>query len=371
MIGLNRLFTPYFLYNLLSYTMKFILYIFCTALTIGVLAQSPEPFRGGGGDGLARANKAQSSIDFWRGAGGDGHSNIPFSQQSVAFWLGGNGDGYAKNGYASSSTGFMLGGGGDGYANRTYTQASLSFWLGGNGDGYAQKGHLQSSVSFWLGGSGDGYADSGYAQQSVAFWLGGGGDGWASSYRPEGPLPVQFGSFSAEKKNDTQALLHWHTISESNSSHFEIERSSNAVTFYPIGKVNAAGTSSSPKYYHHTDAKVLTGYNYYRIKQVDKNGNFVYTPTRMLQFDAPQKGNFMAYPNPAGSYVVVASTVPAGTGRVVINLADANGRMVKQWKLPEGLHSPVKLNLQGFAKGIYVLHIVAENQQSVQKLMIQ
>ena len=351
--------------------MKFLIFIFCAALFTGVLAQSPEPFKGGSGDGLARGNKAQSSVDFWRGANGDGHSKMHFSQLAEAFWLGGIGDGFAKNGYASSSTGFMLGGAGDGFSNKTYMQASPSFWLGGNGDGYAQKGYLQSSVSFWLGGSGDGYADSGYTQQSVAFWLGGGGDGWASSYRPEGPLPVQFGSFSAEKKSETQALLQWHTISENNSSHFEIERSSNAVNFTPIGKVNAAGTATTPRHYRYTDAKVLTGYNYYRIKQFDKNGQFVYTPTRMLQFEVNQKGNYMAYPNPAGSYVMVANTAPAGTGRVVINLADANGRMVKQWKLPDGLNSPVKLTLQGIAKGVYVLHIVAENQQSVQKLMIQ
>ncbi len=323
---------------------------FCLAIQAYGISQSPELFKGGSGDGLALGNFVQNSVSFWRGSNGEGSARSSYAQLSTNFWLGATGDGFAKNGY---------------------TQPSISFWPGGLGDGYASNNYIQPSTSFWLGGNGDGHADSGYIQQSTSFWLGGAGDGWASSYRPEGPLPVTFGAFTAEKKTGSQALLKWNTLTETNSSHFEIERSTNAVNFTSIDRVNASGNSSSPKEYAYTDYKVLAGNNYYRLKQVDKDGKFVYTPTRVLMFNVITQAPIRIFPNPASSYIMVEWPSGASTEKTAINMMDMKGNLVKQWKMPSGMNVQSKLSVQGLPKGTYIIHIIGEKNNTIQKLLIQ
>lgn len=345
------------------------------ALSFGLapclMAQSPEPFKGGAGDGLARGNIIQNSTNFWRGGDGDGYGRANYVQTSTNFWMGGSGDGFAKAGYQQQVSPFWLGGAGDGFAKSGYTQPTISYWLGGNGDGYASNNYVQASASFWLGGFGDGHADTGYVQQSTSFWLGGEGDGWASSYRPEGPLPVRFGAFTAEKKSESQALLKWNTLSEINSSHFEIERSTNAVNFIIIDRVNAAGNSTAPKDYAFTDYKVLSGNNYYRLKQVDKDGKFIYTPTRMVMFNVVTEASIRVFPNPASTYIIIERSAGATNEKTVINMMDMKGNMIKQWKMPMGMNVQARLSVQGLPKGAYILHIIGDQRNSFQKILIQ
>jgi hypothetical protein len=351
--------------------MRKILIVLCLVAVQSLMAQSPEPFKGGPGDGRAQGNIIQSSVDIWLGGDGDGNVKSNYTQASTNFWMGGAGDGFAKAGYLQQVTPFWLGGAGDGFAKSGFTQPTISYWLGGNGDGYASNNYMQPTTSFWLGGAGDGHADTGYVQQSTAFWLGGAGDGWASSYRPEGPLPVRFGAFTAEKKSESQALLKWNTLSETNSSHFEIERSTNAVNFTYIDRVNASGNSTSPKDYTYTDYKVLTGNNYYRLKQVDKDGKFVYTPTRMVMFNVITEARVRIFPNPASSYVMVEWPAGAATEKTVINMMDMKGNIVKQWKMPSGMNVQSRLSVQGLPKGTYIIHIIGEKSNNLQKLLIQ
>ncbi len=311
------------------------------------------------------------TAEVFKGGAGDGYQKSSIVQQSATIWLGGNGDGFVHNTYTQASPSIYMGGDGDGFVRNTYTQSSPSIYNGGIGDGFAFTNYLQASEAIWLGGYGDGHADSNYVQSSVSFWLGGEGDGWASSYRPEGLLPVRFGTFTAEKKSEAQALLKWNTLSETNSSHFEIERSTNAVNFTYIDKVNAFGFSISPKNYSYTDYKVLSGNNYYRLRQVDKDGKFVYTPTRMVIFNVVTAASIRIFPNPASSYVMVEWPAGASAKKSVINMMDMKGNVVKQWKIPAGMNLQSKLSVQGLPKGTYIIHIIGEKSNSFQKLLIQ
>jgi len=311
------------------------------------------------------------TAEVFKGGAGDGYQKSSIVQQSATIWLGGNGDGFVHNTYTQASPSIYTGGNGDGFVRNTYTQSSSSIYNGGIGDGFVRSNYLQASEAIWLGGYGDGHADSNYIQSSVSFWLGGEGDGWASSYRPEGPLPVRFGAFTAEKKSETQALLKWNTLSESNSSHFEIERSTNAVNFIYIDKVNAFGNSTTTKDYTYTDYKVLTGNNYFRLKQVDKDGKFVYTPTRMVMFNIAMPASIRIFPNPASSYIVIDRPTAVTNEKIVINMMDMKGNMVKQWKMPTSMNVQSRLSVQGLPKGTYIIHIIGEKSNSLHKIMIQ
>lgn len=89
-------------------------------------------------------------------------------------------------------------------------------------------------------------------------------------------LPVSLTSFTARKSNN-QIQLAWSTASESNNSHFEIERSVNGTDFVKIGERKGAGNSSSVLNYSFIDNNPASGTNYYRLKQVDFDGKFEYS----------------------------------------------------------------------------------------------
>lgn len=87
------------------------------------------------------------------------------------------------------------------------------------------------------------------------------------------PLPVRLVSFrGAVRKN--QIVLSWETAFEENSERFEIERSPDALGFERIGQQVAAGTSQSRQVYTFTDNAPAFGVNYYRLRQVDVDGQF-------------------------------------------------------------------------------------------------
>ncbi|TAD89515.1 MAG: T9SS C-terminal target domain-containing protein [Bacteroidetes bacterium] len=330
--------------------MKTILVALSLAAHLVGMAQTAQLFRGGAGDGLAKTG---------------------YTQPSVAFWLGGHGDGFASQRFAQLTTAFWLGGEGDGAAKAAYAQPTTAFWLGGDGDGFAKNGYAQPSTGFWLGGPGDGHADSGYVQPSQNFWLGGIGDGWASTYIPNRALPVTFGDFKVSKRSATEALLQWDTKTEANSSYFSIERSPDAVNFSAIGRQTAAGNSNTAKQYQFVDAKVLQGNNYYRLKQVDRNGQFVYTPTRMLNFGLFDANTIKIYPNPASHVANVLLSGNLQNQHLVINMLDAKGNVVKQWKLLNNTQPQLQLNVSGLPKGSYLIHFSGKNINSTQKLLIQ
>ncbi|UKN03326.1 T9SS type A sorting domain-containing protein [Paracrocinitomix mangrovi] len=90
-------------------------------------------------------------------------------------------------------------------------------------------------------------------------------------------LSVKMKDFSCESEGNIN-YLHWTTLSESSSSHFEIEHSLDGYQFRKVGAVNAAGNSSSAKDYNFVHT-VDQHQNIYRIKSVDTDGSFQYSKT--------------------------------------------------------------------------------------------
>ncbi|WP_171037874.1 T9SS type A sorting domain-containing protein [Dyadobacter luticola] len=114
----------------------------------------------------------------------------------------------------------------------------------------------------------------------------------------DGALPVTLVSFNAliiEKS----VSLDWVTSSEVNSSHFEVERSADAKSWFTFGTVIsksfADDSSSSQLQYAFMDETPLAGTSYYRLKMVDKDETFAYSKIRTVTFSGE---NVVVYPNP-------------------------------------------------------------------------
>lgn len=120
----------------------------------------------------------------------------------------------------------------------------------------------------------------------------------ANSQGGSNPLPVQWLNFAA-KRVTASVLLTWATASEINSDYFEVQRSENGTLFSVIGTVKAAGEANSVSLYKFLDTKPLnTGKPiYYRLKQVDRDGQFSLSKICVVQDSRAEQ--VMLYPMPA------------------------------------------------------------------------
>ena len=143
------------------------------------------------------------------------------------------------------------------------------------------------------------------------------------------PLPVELVAFVAEAQGQA-ARLSWSTASEKNSARFEVERSADGRRFGRIGEVAAQGSSTTAVAYSYLDreAAQVAGLVYYRLRQVDQDGTFSYSPVRGVAFKQLVPA-FDLYPNPAQAATTLDLTrVPAGTFHLTV--VDGLGRTVRQ-----------------------------------------
>ena len=167
-------------------------------------------------------------------------------------------------------------------------------------------------------------------------------------------LPIKLINFTATRQNN-QTQLTFSTATEENNAFFAIERSSNGIDFREIGKVNGAGTTTSIQNYSFTDETPMSGINYYRLKQVDFDGQFTYSPVATVVFD-----------NKAG--IRLAPTPVQDQLRVELDemfLEDANwqmydfaGRLVKTGVL-SAENTVFNVEVGNLTPGNYVIRVVS------------
>lgn len=140
-------------------------------------------------------------------------------------------------------------------------------------------------------------------------------------------LPVEWLDISARAAGESIDVA-WTTASERNSDHFVIERSSDMETYERIGTLPAAGTSNSPRDYIYPDEAPMEGLNYYRLLQVDEDGNAT-TSRSVYAVYRKATTEMVVFPNPAGD-ILYASFELAQDDAVIYRVLDASGRIVDQ-----------------------------------------
>jgi hypothetical protein len=166
------------------------------------------------------------------------------------------------------------------------------------------------------------------------------------------PLPVELVHFTA-RNNEDKNILEWATASEVNSQAFEVERSQDGATFMAIGQVKAVGIASN---YTFTDASPLAGMNYYRLKQVDNDGKFDYSPMQMVK--TGKTGTVVLYPNPVSAGIVNLSYEASAEETLTITVIDALGREVlSQIALVDKGENTVSVSTTAVSAGVYLVKI--------------
>ena len=101
--------------------------------------------------------------------------------------------------------------------------------------------------------------------------------GFANSAAAPGALPVVWGGFAGKRVNSSAIALQWRTIQEQSASHYNVQRSEDGIHFRTIGMVMAQGTTPSVTDYAFNDKNATGSMYYYRLQQVDLDGNINYS----------------------------------------------------------------------------------------------
>lgn len=174
-------------------------------------------------------------------------------------------------------------------------------------------------------------------------------------------LPVTLVTFTAEAGENGTTNLNWTTTSETANAGFEIQHSLDDMQWRKIGYVASKaseGNSVSEIRYNFTHPDVKAGHNYYRLKQIDHDGSFVYSQIRSVSF--AEAAGLGVYPNPASH--VLKITGLGGASR--IELFDLNGRVLKSVRT-SGAASH-ELEVSHLDTGVYLV-VVTEAQGAVRR----
>ena len=166
-------------------------------------------------------------------------------------------------------------------------------------------------------------------------------------------LPVTLLQFEAATIDDRTIRVAWRTAEERRADRFEVEHSRDGQRFERLQGVAAAGESATERQYHilHTDPGA--GRHYYRLRQIDLDGNDTYSgvvTASLSRTDPPVR----VYPNPLGPDGTLVVTLPAGIP-TTLRLTDDLGRLYLQRSVID--QSSVRLDLAHLPAGRYTLTV--------------
>ncbi len=183
-------------------------------------------------------------------------------------------------------------------------------------------------------------------------------------------VPVELTSLTARAVS-RDVVLEWATATETNNSHFIIEKK-NGNSWSAIGKVDGKGTTTGRSEYRFSDQSAAPGVNTYRLKQVDHSGAFEYSFEVEVEVTAPA-GYELAqnFPNPFNPSTVINFALPAA-GFVNISVYNSTGEKVAELingNLAAGDHS-AKFDAGSLPSGLYFYRLQAGNTSVTKKMVL-
>jgi len=186
------------------------------------------------------------------------------------------------------------------------------------------------------------------------------------------PLPVELTSFSAII-NDGNVLLNWATATEVDNYGFDIERKVlESRLWEKIGFIVGHGNSNSSNNYRFIDENIIAGECFYRLKQIDINGDYEYSDEIEVFVQAPTKFNLeQNYPNPFNPSTKINYSIPtnANVKLFVSNILGENIALLVDEFKEAGKYS-VEFKAENLSSGIYFYQLQYGNESKIKKVLL-
>jgi hypothetical protein len=172
------------------------------------------------------------------------------------------------------------------------------------------------------------------------------------------PLPIKLVTFDGKNTSEGNKLV-WKTTNETDFSHFELEKSTNAIEFGSIATVK--GNNSN--IYNQIDANPIEGINYYRLKMVDLDGTSKLSNVISVNFE--KGADFVSIQNPTvnGEFDLKTNLIDAK-----FTLLNSHGSKINL-QLTEYGTNAFRLNTQAPA-GVYYLTIESKKGKMITKKVV-
>lgn len=180
------------------------------------------------------------------------------------------------------------------------------------------------------------------------------------------PLPISLTAFAASSVQKGTASIEWQTSSETNASHFNVQRSFTGSSFTTIARQAAVGNSTATNSYSYTDnyTNTITNFIYYRLQNVDKNGSSTYSNIVKINVGGTSLQKLSSYPNPMVNNSFTVDVAQNITAPIAYKMINTNGQMVKQGTITQRQQV---VTCNALPKGNYLLQLATGQTVQITK----
>jgi hypothetical protein len=165
------------------------------------------------------------------------------------------------------------------------------------------------------------------------------------------PLPVELLNFEAKEVENRKVNLEWQTASEADNDYFEVQRSIDLESWELVTAVDGAGNSSELLSYSVEDLEPYMGLSYYKLMQVDNNGESTLSDIRSVNLQLDNERDLLIYPNPTLGVLNITSSRSQLRN---LELFNSLGKQLEINILAIGDHS-VTIDVSNLTQGVYLL----------------
>jgi hypothetical protein len=188
----------------------------------------------------------------------------------------------------------------------------------------------------------------------------------------ENVLPVELVAFEAIADGEA-VTLHWETASETNNAGFEIQQLPPAQNWETLAFIDGHGTTERAQTYTHRINNVLPGVHRFRLKQIDYDGTFEYSPEVEVAIGVPGAYHLTsAYPNPFNPETSFSLSV-ARAQEVQVAVYNVVGRRVAllyDGTFPAETSRVFRFEAASLPSGVYLLRVLGERFVTTQPLVL-
>lgn len=187
-------------------------------------------------------------------------------------------------------------------------------------------------------------------------------------------LPITLKSLTAQKFDETSALLEWTSASEVDASHYEVERSFDAQAWSYVSTERVRGGNKQEASYTYLDRLGLLlrskpNIVYYRLKLVDLDGSYKYSDVRSVAFEELAEIAVNLYPNPASGQFQFAILSKDGINTSIpLILTDMTGKTVLSQNVTT--NAITTISTLGLPVGVYHAQVTVDGQSVTKKVVI-